>query len=862
MPGIGTLGTTIGGVLALHAKRDPDATAILCSRLGPLSFCDLARHIRKVGVQLGAAGIETGSRVGIALPRGPEAALLSIAVCCTATLVPLNAGLPPAELQAELTRLRLDALIVPEAKALPDWVRAAGDAFALFKATKVASSFGEIALESVRALRQPRQASAVTAQSWAGIFRTSGTTGTFKRVPVTHENLLAMAAKMQRWLDLTPADRSACIMPIHYTAGFKATLLAPLLIGCSVALPASTEPKDIERWLSELQPTWLTAAPAFLVAVVEKLRDRPKSALDSSFAPSLRFVLSTASYLPPATGAELERLLGRPVTEFYGLCESGMMTAPILPPTQPRPGSVGRIPQGELAIRDDKGPLLEPGETGEVMVRGPSVTPGYLLGDIDDAPSGLQDGWLPTGDLGTVDADGFLTIVGRRKEIINRGGEKILPYDVEKALLDHPAVREAAAFAVPHPRLGENVGAAVVLRVCASLPTSADLIDFIADRLAPFQMPRHIEIAEKLPLGATGKISRSRLSEAFANRERPREEPGSPLEIQIADIWQRLLKRTDIGIDDDFFEMGGDSLQATEMLLELEETARHRIAPSDVRVHFTIRHLAGILAGVAAARREVITQARSGQGTPLFLFHGDYLGWGFYGFRLGALLEGDGPIYLLHSLLDSAEKIETIEDMVQRHLPHLQAAAPSGPIRLAGYCHGGHAALEMASQLERAGRTVESIVLIDTYSINARPLMCRLAPLVTRVGRIVPGALGAKLRRNGIPSLWVLMQFLQGDRSIAERVMRKLRSGSIGAWNASQRATYHRAMSQYVPPRTHAEIVCLVCEDYAAKWAYDPKPWRQLAARVRHASIPGHHHTCVSRHVEKLAACLNGMMAA
>lgn len=862
MPAIATLGTTIADVLAHHAKRAPGATAILCSRLGPLSFCDLARHIREVEVQLRTAGIGTGSRVGIALPRGPEAALLSIAVCCAATLVPLNAGLPTAELQAELARLRLDALIVPKISVLQEWVAAAGDAFALFKVPQAASSFEEIALDRVRALRPPRQASAVTAQSWAGIFRTSGTTGTFKRVPVTHENLLAMAAKMQRWLDLTPADRSACIMPIHYTAGFKATLLAPLLIGCSVALPASTEPKDVERWVSELQPTWLTAAPAFLQAVVERLRSRPQSTLTASFAPSLRFVLSTASYLPPATGAELERLLGRPVTEFYGLCESGMMTAPILPPIQPRPGSVGRIPPGELAIRDDKGTILEPGETGEVMVRGPSVMPGYLLGDIDDVPSGLQDGWLPTGDLGTVDADGFLTIVGRRKEIINRGGEKILPYDVEKALLEHAAVREAAAFAVPHPRLGENVGAAVVLHAGASPPSSADLIDFIADRLAPFQMPRHIEIAEKLPLGATGKISRSRLSEAFANRERAREEPGSPLEIQIADIWQRLLKRSDIGVDDDFFEMGGDSLQATEMLLELEETTRHCIAPSEVRVHFTIRRLAAILADVAAARRETITQARSGQGTPLFLFHGDYLGWGFYGFRLGELLEGDGPIYLLHSLLDSADKIETIEDMVQRHLPHIQAAAPSGPIRLAGYCHGGHAALETASQLERAGRTVESIVLVDSFSINARPLMRRLVSLVSRAGRVVPGALGARVRRNGVPSLWVLMQFLHGDRSIAERVMRKLRSGSIGAWTASPRATYHRAMSHYVPSRIDAEILCLVCEDYAAKWAYDPKPWLQVATKVRHASIPGHHHTCVSRHVAKLAACLNGMMAA
>jgi acyl-CoA synthetase (AMP-forming)/AMP-acid ligase II/acyl carrier protein len=781
-------------------------------------------------------------------------------VCCTAILVPLNPNLSSVELQAELKRLRLDALIVA-GDPVPDWVSASGDTFGLFTVTKAASCFEDVALQQVRAVCRPRPASPATAQSWAAIFRTSGTTGTFKRVPVTHENLLAMANKTRRWLKLTPADRSACILPIFYNAGFKATLLVPLLNGCSVALPESTGPHDFERWASELRPTWLTAAPAFLQAVVEKLRGRAGGALASSFAPSLRFVLSTASYLPPATGAELERLLGLPVVEFYGLCEAGMMTAPVLPPDTAKPGSVGRIPQGELAIRDDKGIFLQAGETGEVMVRGPSVMPGYLLGDIENEPSGLQDGWLPTGDLGTVDADGFLTIAGRRKEIINRGGEKVSPYDVERALLCHPAVREAASFAVPHPRLGENVGAAVVLHRGISL-TSAQLVDFIYYHLAPFQMPRHIQIMESLPVGATGKISRSQLSEAFATREWLKERPGATLEILIADIWQRLLKRTDIGIDDDFFETGGDSLQATEMLLELEEATRHRITPSEVRAQLTIRHLAGILVDAAAAKREVITRARSGQGTPLFLCHGDYTGWGFYAFRLAALLKGDGPVYLLHSMLDSTKAIETIEDMVQHHLPRIEAAAPSGPIRLAGYCHGGHAALEIAGQLERAGRTVEAITLIDTFSINARPFVRLIAPLVSLAGRVVPGAFGTRLRRTGMPLLWVLIQFLQGDRTIARRFSRKLRSGSMPAWETSQRATYYRAMSQYIPPRIRAEIYCLLCEEVSAKKAYAAEPWKRLAANVRYARIPGQHNTCVSRHVEELAACLNRMMVA
>ena len=700
-----------------------------------------------------------------------------------------------------------------------------------------------------------RPASPPTAQSWAAIFRTSGTTGASKRVPVTHENLIEMARKMERWLKLTPADRSACILPIYYNAGFKATLLVPLLIGCSVALPDSTGPHDLERWGAELRPTWLTAAPAFLQAVVEKLRsrasDRPG---DTPMAPSLRFVLSTASYLPPATGAELERLLGRPVVEFYGLCEAGMMTAPALPPDVAKPGSVGRIPEGELVLRN-----------GEVMLRGPSVMPGYLLDDIDGVPSGLQDGWLPTGDLGTIDADGFLTIVGRSKEIINRGGEKVSPYDVEKVLLGHPAVREAAVFAVPHPRLGDNVGAAVVLHPAAppgTSPNSTELVDFLYDRLAPHQLPRHVHIVKSLPLGPTGKIARPLLSAAFADHQRSTEQPAAPMEILIAEIWQRLLQRTDIGLDDDFFEIGGDFLQATEMLLELEETARHHIAPSEVRAQLTIRQLAETLAGAAAAKREVITQVRSGQGPPLFLCHGDFLGWGFYGFRLAELLKGDGPVYLLHSLLDSAqgntEGIETIDDMVRCYLPHIEAAAPSGPVRLAGYCHGGLAALGVAGHLERTGRTVEKIVVIDTYSINARPLMRRIVPLVSLAGRVAPGALGAKLRRSGVPSLWVLVShLLDGDRTIARRAARTLRSGSMRAWDSSQRTTYYRAMSNFVPPPIRAEMICLLSEEYAAKKAYASGPWKRLAVNVRSEGIPGQHNTCISRHVGDLAACLN-----
>jgi thioesterase domain-containing protein len=327
----------------------------------------------------------------------------------------------------------------------------------------------------------------------------------------------------------------------------------------------------------------------------------------------------------------------------------------------------------------------------------------------------------------------------------------------------------------------------------------------------------------------------------------------------IANIWQRRLNRIDIGIGEDFFEIGGDSFLATEMLLELEETIHHRVPPSAIGIPLTIRHLTEILASAEAAKHEVMSRVRCGAGTPLFLLHGDYLHWGLYGYRLSELLKDDMPVYLLHSVLDSAANIETIEDMVQQHLPLIEAMEPNGPIRLVGFCHGGHAALELANQLERRGRDIESVVLIDTASINARPFMRFIVALVSGAGRMVPGALGSKLRREAIASLWILIQILNGDRKVG-RVAGMLRSGAAVSWNRSIHAMYYRAMSQFVPPKVRAEVVCLVCEEYSGRWGYQAEPWKNLCTNMRHARIPGGHHTCIVDHMSELATCLNGTL--
>lgn len=850
---------TIGRTLAAHAERTPGAIAIVTPGLQPLTFGELASQIERLGIQLRAAGIGVTSRVGVALPRGPEAALISLAVSSMAIMVPINPSLAPADLEAEIERIRVDALIVPEAEQVPAWAAAASGLFAVTRAT---SSFAEIALTQRSEVVRKLPAGEVDEASVSVIFRTSGTTGASKRVPVTHGNLIEMARKMQRWLNLGPSDRSTCILPIYYNAGFKATLLAPLLIGCSVALPATINPHEFDQWIDELRPTWLTASPAFLQSVLDTVKTR-KAGLPKH---ALRFVLSTASYLAEAVRSDLQATLGVPVAEFYGLCEAGMMTAPEISLEAPRPGSVGRPPKGELAIRGDDGRLLPAGQTGQVVLTGPSVTRGYIY-DIDDTPSGLENGWLPTGDLGVIDDDGYLTIVGRTKEVINRGGEKISPYDVEKALLQHPAVREAAAFGVPHPRLGENVAAAVVLHAGREAGSS-ELIDFIYDRLAPYQMPRHVHVLQSFPVGVTGKISRPQLSAMFANHARTIVPPEQPLQVQIAEVWRRYLKRDDIGIDDDFFEIGGDSLQATEMMLELETATGLTIAPSEIRAQLTIRHLAQALVRVAASD-QLMTKVKDGHGTPLFLCHGDFDGWGLYARRLVELLRHDGPVYLLHSNLDAESGVTSVEEMARRYVPNLLAAWPHGSFKLAGYCHGGLAAWEMARQLGQIGRKVESVVLIDTFSINARPTVRAVARLVRGIESIVPAEMAKRIRAQAMPAVWsVTRRIMQGDRDILQRIARRISSSTapIGAGGElagpSLRWAYYQAMSNYLPPRLDTNVVCILSEEYSIKAAFAPDVWRRLARRMAYERVPGLHNTCITSHVADLATTLSRYLAA
>jgi acyl-coenzyme A synthetase/AMP-(fatty) acid ligase/acyl carrier protein len=281
--------------------------------------------------------------------------------------------------------------------------------------------------------------------------------------------------------------------------------------------------------------------------------------------------------------ARLEAHFDVPVIEFYGMTQAANQIASNpLPPARRKPGSVGRAEGQAVAIADGTGRLLSTREIGEVVVRGENITSGYehdpgaTIQAFHDPPGAfpLRGPWFRTGDQGYLDEDGYLFLTGRLKELINRGGEKIAPREIDEALLDHPDVSQAAAFAFSHVRLGEDVGAAVVLKP-GSRVTERELRQHVAARLAPFKVPRVLRLVDEIPTGPTGKIQRMGLATALGvpggagpvvGRRQEVIEPRGPVETVLAALWCTLLKIDHAGTLDDFFISGGDSLAVAPLL--------------------------------------------------------------------------------------------------------------------------------------------------------------------------------------------------------------------------------------------------------------------------------------------------------
>jgi acyl-CoA synthetase (AMP-forming)/AMP-acid ligase II/acyl carrier protein len=556
-------------ILEHQAHRIAQAPAILAPGRAPLTFGCLYQHVGETQQRLRAMGIGRHDRVAVSLPTGPEAAVAILAAAASATCAPVNPAYQAEELERYFADLRPDALLTQAGIDSPARGVAACRGLRLIELSPVPqAAAGTFTLHGEctdAAADEP-----VSAEHVAVVLPTSGTTSRPKLVPQTHRNICASAFGSVAALALTQSDRCLNVVPLFHGHGLHATVLASLAAAASVVCTPEFDVRNFYSWLAAFQPSWYSAVPTVHQAIVaQAMSNRERIA-----GHRLRFIRSSSAPLPQRLFAELERTFAVPVIEYYGMAE--VAASPIacnpLPPRPRKAGSVGVRACLDVAIMDREGALQSGGAPGEIVVRGPSVVSGYV-GNPEATNAAFVDGWFKTGDLGYFDADGHLFIVGRASEVINRGGDKIAPREVDEVLLDHPAVAEAVTFATRHPTLGEDVAAAVVLRPNIDA-TATDIRQFAAARLAAFKVPRQVLFVDKIPKGPTGKIKRIGLAVelGFASGLATRGvAPRTPMEKVLAQCWAEVLGVEQVGIEDDFFVLGGDSLMAAHLLTAINE---------------------------------------------------------------------------------------------------------------------------------------------------------------------------------------------------------------------------------------------------------------------------------------------------
>jgi acyl-CoA synthetase (AMP-forming)/AMP-acid ligase II/thioesterase domain-containing protein len=699
-----------------YALSRPESLALLEPDGLILNYKELWEQVQMVSERLEEAGIGAGERVVALLPQGGLHVLAVTGVLNRHVVILLSERTAPTAVESTLRKLSASALIA--ASEFETEIKVAiGLGLTVLVARKGESpkdwQIRAAAFRSNRSL----------APSRPGLFLfSSGTTGASKIVFWNDANVNAGIASRQRSAQLTGSDRLLLMITLCNGAGII-NALTQFNAGGLIIATSGFDHSAYVRWLNQLKPTWYVCAPivhqASLAALKEETIDLPVS---------LRFLESAGAPLNREVRQELEQILGVPVLNVYGANEVQYVARKALSSDgrDPNPDSAGVSCGLEISIMDSFGKLLPNGEEGEIAVRGETVASGYV--DNPEATRvAFQDGWFKTGDAGHLDDDGNLFVTGRLKEMINRGGEKIVPSEVDEVFASHPAVLEAAAFAVPHPTLGEDVACAVVLRAGTESQVSAhELRRYAKQHLASFKVPHRIHFVDEIPRGELGKPLRWVLAERLGNNHSTPPTPAEitelstvkPLVVNLHEIWTRILDRDDLGFDEDFFDAGGDSLAAINMLAEVDK--RFGSQTSAQAASFldepTLLHLASLVGRQSPPINEDSSEIKifpvRTDGTSMHLFCVPDNGVeGLYFFRLAKHLSGkiDCSIVRPANTLHSAS-LFTFEYAGKKVAEAIRRARPEGPYFIAGYCFGGIVAFEAARQLSTEGQDVRAIL--------------------------------------------------------------------------------------------------------------------------------------------------------
>lgn len=602
-----TLERCFDDLLAARAVHFADQPAILGLDRPPLTYQRLYQLATETAASLNRIGIGRRDRVAIVLPNGPEMATAFLSIAAGAASAPLNPAYTADEFDFYLSDLEAKALVAlsGSASSACEVARRRGIPVIELVPSREAAGLFTLQGESRPAPANPGFSSP---EDVALVLHTSGTTSRPKMVPLTQANLCASAHHIRTTLALTSADRCLNVMPLFHIHGLIGALLSSVSAGAGVFCTPGFDAARFFDWLAESGADWYSAVPTMHQAVLAQAEKHPESVPTRP----LRLVRSSSASLPPSVMSGLEKLFNAPVIEAYGMTEaSHQMASNPLPPQARKPGSVG-LPAGpQMAIMNAAGDLLPPGKTGEIVIRGPNVMLGYHNNPAANTGA-FSHGWFRTGDEGYFDAGGYLFITGRLKEMINRGGEKIAPREVDEIFLEHPDVAQVVTFAVKHPTLGEDVATAVVLRPGAKAGPK-ELRRFALDRLAAHKAPSQVLILDQIPKGPTGKLQRIGLADKLADRLKAEfEPPEGEIEPILTGLWCEVLGSprvaAGLGRRDNFFALGGDSLLATALIARIRQAFQIDLPIGSIFREPTIAEQAVVVEGLLLDQVEALSE--------------------------------------------------------------------------------------------------------------------------------------------------------------------------------------------------------------------------------------------------------------
>jgi oxalate---CoA ligase len=551
---------TIGGVLRAQLAERSNAPAVWVAPQKYRTFSEVFEVVGQIAQALRSQVETSHARIAFATPRGSAGLFGFLSAVEVGTCCPLDSKLRGREFTDALAAPEPDILLVAEPD--PAALAATGSAGIPCVGFRLDASQGDCTVrtwpareaDKGRALRTPLLLGGVEAP--AILMRTSGTTADPKLVGLSHANVIAATVAMGSVFQLAPDDICLTPMPLHHVHGLIAGALSALAAGSSIHCCENFSPQAFDAALRGFSPTWLTAAPALHLAMCDYYEN--KGARPG--ITTLRRFRSSSAPLAPSSVRTLEDLFDAPLLETYGLTETAStICSNLLPPGERKLGSVGVPIKAELLILDDAERKAPPGVDGEILLRGAGVIREYLGTQPDGA---FWEGWLRTGDIGHVDDDGYLYVVGRKKEVFKRGGHSVFPLEIDNALSTHPSVAEAIAFSIPHDTLGEDVMAAVVGKPDASIDPGS-LREHLSASLSSYKIPTRVLIVDSIPRNAIGKALRREMAQQLAPQLAPESRsPSTPTEEALLSIWQKVLRRNDIGVTDNVFQFGADPLRA------------------------------------------------------------------------------------------------------------------------------------------------------------------------------------------------------------------------------------------------------------------------------------------------------------